>query len=76
MYERRFVGLFDIVVAQHARGQGMGRALTKAIMCWGREAGAEHAYLNVRDSNHVAVNLYSSLGFREAYSYHYRVPPR
>ena len=76
VYERRFVGLFDIVVAQHARGQGMGRALTKAIMCWGREAGAEHAYLNVRDSNHVAVNLYSSLGFREAYSYHYRVPPR
>lgn len=75
VYERGFVGLFDIVVVQKARGRGIGRAITMAIMCWGRDIGAEHAYLNVRGANRVALNLYASLGFSEAYAYHYRVPP-
>jgi len=73
--ESGFVGLFDIVVVPEARGRGIGRELTKAIMCWARNEGAEYAYLNVRSANKVALNLYASLGFNEAYAYHYRIPP-
>jgi N-acetylglutamate synthase len=73
--ERGFVGLFDIVVVPEARGRGLGRALTLAIMNWGRDSGAEHAYLAVRRANAVALDLYANLGFSEAYGYHYRVPP-
>lgn len=73
--ERGFVGLFDIVVVPEARGRGIGRDITKAIMCWARNAGSEYAYLNVRSVNSVALNLYASLGFKEAYAYHYRMPP-
>jgi N-acetylglutamate synthase len=75
VYERGMVGLFDIVVAPQARGRGVGRALTRAIMGWGRDAGAHEAYLSVRRANMVAMTLYASLGFAEAYAYHYRVPP-
>jgi ribosomal protein S18 acetylase RimI-like enzyme len=75
VYERGMVGLFDIVVVPKARGRGVGRALTEAILGWGKDAGAQKAYLNVRRANDVAVKLYSSLGFSEAYAYHYRVPP-
>jgi ribosomal protein S18 acetylase RimI-like enzyme len=70
--ERGAVGLFDIVVRPEFRGQGLGRALTRALMAWGREGGAETAYLQVNDANRVARALYENLGFRAAYSYHYR----
>jgi ribosomal protein S18 acetylase RimI-like enzyme len=70
--ERGAVGLFDIVVRPEFRGQGLGRALTRALMAWGRDGGAQTAYLQVSDANHAARALYESLGFRAAYPYHYR----
>jgi len=70
--ERGAVGLFDIVVRAEFRGRGFGRALTRALMDWGRQAGAENAYLQVSATNPVARRLYESLGFRDAYPYHYR----
>jgi N-acetylglutamate synthase len=76
VYERGMVGLFDIVVMPDARGRGGGRALTEAILGWGKDSGAQAAYLNVRRANDVAMKLYSSLGFSEAYAYHYRIPPQ
>jgi N-acetylglutamate synthase len=76
VYERGMVGLFDIVVTPDARGRGVGRALTEAILGWGKDSGAQRAYLNVRRANDVAMKLYSSLGFSEAYTYHYRIPPQ
>ena len=45
--ERGAVGLFDIVVRPEFRGRGLGRALTRALMAWGRDGGAETAYLQV-----------------------------
>jgi len=72
--ERGAVGLFDIVVAPGHRGQGHGRALVQALMQWGRDGGAETAYLQVREENAVARGLYAALGFTDAYRYHYRVP--
>jgi len=74
VYERGAVGLFDIVIAPEERGRGNGRALTNALLKWGRRAGARKAYLQVREQNDPARKLYASLGFLEAYRYHYRVP--
>ena len=70
--ERGAVRLFDIVVRPEFRGRGLGRAITRALMAWGRDGGAETAYLQVNDANRVARRLYGSLGFRAAYGYHYR----
>jgi ribosomal protein S18 acetylase RimI-like enzyme len=73
--ERGAVGLFDIAVAPAWRGQGCGRAITHALMGWGQSGGAGAAYLQVNESNKIAIGLYERLGFREAYHYHYRAPP-
>ena len=64
--------LIDIVVRPEFRGRGLGRAITRALMDWGRRQGAETAYLQVFDGNRVALALYESLNFRSGYAYHYR----
>jgi ribosomal protein S18 acetylase RimI-like enzyme len=70
--ERGAVGLFDIVVRPEFRGRGFGAAITRALMQWGREGGAQTAYLQVADDNLGARRLYEGLGFCAAYPYHYR----
>jgi predicted GNAT family acetyltransferase len=40
-----------------------------------RSEGARTAYLQVESDNPVASRLYASLGFTEAYAYHYRLAP-
>ena len=74
VYEEGLVGLFDIVIAPDMRGRGHGRALTDVPMSWGRRMGARTAYLQVHRANSAALGVYGSLGFKEAYGYHYRVP--
>jgi ribosomal protein S18 acetylase RimI-like enzyme len=73
--ERGFVGLFDIVVAPDLRGLGLGRQVVCALMAWARKHGAEHAYLQVRETNTGARDLYRTLGFTDAYRYTHRVAP-
>ncbi|WP_296223489.1 GNAT family N-acetyltransferase [Ralstonia sp. UBA689] len=67
------VGLFDVRVASAARGRGLGRVLTTAMLGWARMHGSAHAYLQVGADNAPAIGLYRSLGFADAYPYHYRV---
>lgn len=69
------IGLFDIAVHPDHRGQGHGRAITRALLAQGWCDGARMAYLQVGAGNGVAQTLYRSLGFAEAYGYHYRVRP-
>ena len=71
--DRGMTGLFDIVVVDAARGRGLGRKLTAALLHWGRSQGAGSAYLQVQGDNTVARALYERLGFTEAYRYHYRI---
>jgi N-acetylglutamate synthase len=71
--ERGFVGLFDIVVAPDLRGLGLGRQIVCALMEWARQQGAENAYLQVRESNTGARDLYRTLGFSDVYRYTHRV---
>lgn len=72
--ERGFVGLFDIVVLPDLRGLGLGRQMVCALTLWGRKAGATRAYLQVREDNEVARDLYRAVGFTDAYRYTHRVP--
>lgn len=74
-----YVGLFDVRVASAARGRGLGRAVTDAMLGWARTQGTVGtpvtAYLQVSAENVPALSLYRSLSFVEAYAYHYRVGP-
>ncbi|MBN9061695.1 MAG: hypothetical protein BGP06_20910 [Rhizobiales bacterium 65-9] len=65
--ERGYVGLQDITVAPARRGGGLGRALVVSLMAWGRDAGAQRAYLHVAATNEPARALYRSLGFVDVY---------
>ncbi len=71
--EQGCVGLLDIVVKEEYRGCGFGTVLCKALLEKGKECGAATGYLQVVDSNTVAKRLYKSLGFKDIYSYWYRV---
>jgi len=73
VYERGMAGLFDILVTPEARRTGAGTQITNALLNWGGAMGATHAYLQATERNQPARNLYVKLGFRQAYSYHYRV---
>lgn len=65
--------LSDIVVAPYARGRGLGRRLVAGLLGWAHAQGCREAMLQVLDGNQVARGLYRSLGFADAYPYHYRV---
>ncbi|MBR3107905.1 MAG: ribosomal protein S18-alanine N-acetyltransferase [Clostridia bacterium] len=53
----------NIAVLQEYRGQGIGRALTEALLKYASNLGVVYATLEVRRSNEIAQNLYKSLGF-------------
>ena len=66
-----WVGLGAIAVAAGARRRGLGRAITVALLAWGREHGAGRAFLQVSSDNTPGIALYTALGFRTAYDYRY-----
>ena len=67
------VGLFDIVTDKAFRGQGYGRQVVESILAWGKQNGAQKAYLQVMLNNPPALHLYSKIGFIETYQYWYRI---
>ena len=67
--------LSDIVVRADVRGRGHGRRLVAGLLGWAHQQGCAEAMLQVLDANPVARGLYASLGFTDAYPYHYRVRP-
>jgi N-acetylglutamate synthase len=71
--EDGFLGIFSLVTAASERNRGFGRQLIGWLADWGKEMGAETAYLQVMVDNEPARYLYASLGFRELYRYWYRV---
>lgn len=70
-----YIGLFDIVTDHDFRNRGYGRQLVTSILAWGRQNGAQTAYLQVMLRNLAALGLYSRIGFTEQYRYWYRIKP-
>lgn len=52
-----------VAVHPKHRRQGLGRRVLEALLAEAREAGAEHATLEVSSVNEAAMALYASLGF-------------
>ncbi|WP_208589596.1 GNAT family N-acetyltransferase [Gracilibacillus suaedae] len=71
--EDRWIGLYDIVTSEEHRNKGYGIELVSSILNWGKNHGAEKAYLQVMLHNKPALKLYEKLGFTEAYQYWYRI---
>jgi ribosomal-protein-alanine N-acetyltransferase len=57
--------ILNLCVARNFRGNGLSRMLLEYSLGRVRELGAKFIYLEVRPSNLVAINLYTSLGFEE-----------
>lgn len=69
--ENGYMLLQNVVVSSEHRGKGFGKKVCAALLAKAREAGAHHSYLQVVQTNTVAVNLYKKLGFEKLYSYWY-----
>ncbi|MGF1867772.1 ribosomal protein S18-alanine N-acetyltransferase [Enterovibrio norvegicus] len=57
--------LLNIAVAQTQQGKGYGKQLLLAFIDCMQSAGAQEAWLEVRESNVNAIRLYESQGFNE-----------
>lgn len=55
--------LFNLVVSEERRGEGIGAALLDAALLQAKGMGVEKVYLEVRRSNTPARKLYESRGF-------------
>lgn len=71
--EDGYIGLFDIVVREDVRRQGLGRVLVSGLLRQAHASGATTAYLQVMANNQPAIQLYTQLGFRDVYPYWYRM---
>jgi ribosomal protein S18 acetylase RimI-like enzyme len=67
-----WVALSCLAVDRRARRRGIGRALTRAALHEAVQRGAQRAFLQVEESNEVAIEMYADLGFTPAERYHYR----
>jgi ribosomal-protein-alanine N-acetyltransferase len=57
--------ILNLCIHPDWRGRGLGRKLIMRLLKIARQHGAEMAYLEVRESNQVALALYRNLGFEE-----------
>lgn len=73
MMEQEWLGIYDLATHPGHRGQGYARQLVLKLLQWGIRQGARHSYLQVLKNNAAAMRLYGKLGYREAYTYWYRV---
>ncbi|WP_099298135.1 GNAT family N-acetyltransferase [Corynebacterium dentalis] len=60
---RTWLGYSAVEVAEPFRRQGLGTYLGNEMLRWGVASGADHAYLEVIDSNTAGQALYHRLGF-------------
>ena len=74
VHDGDLAGLFEIATGAAERGKGFGRRIVLSALKWARLRGAQTAWLQVEAGNEAAIRLYGSLGFTEAYRYHYRRP--
>ena len=73
--EGRLAGLYDVHTLAAARQRGLATRLCRHLTSAAMALGADTVYLQVAADNTPARSLYQSIGFVEAYRYHYRVQP-
>jgi GNAT superfamily N-acetyltransferase len=71
-----WIGVTAVEVDAAHRRQGLGTAVMRAILEWGRERGAVSVYLQVADDNAAALALYDRLGFSRHHGYRYVLAPQ
>jgi GNAT superfamily N-acetyltransferase len=76
VHDNDLAGLFEMATETSRRGQGFGRRVLLSALKWAQARGARTAWLQVEADNERALGLYRSMGFTEAYRYHYRQPPQ
>nr|MBN2277547.1 ribosomal protein S18-alanine N-acetyltransferase [candidate division Zixibacteria bacterium] len=59
--------LSNVAVAPEYRGKSVAKLLINRILNMAKNANCEYIYLDVRQSNLSAIDLYRKLGFRELY---------
>jgi len=70
-------GVFLMRTQPAQRRKGHARRILAALLRFGRDAGAAHAFLQVEASNDPAIALYEGAAFKTVYSYDYwREEPR
>jgi ribosomal protein S18 acetylase RimI-like enzyme len=74
VHDGDLAGLFEVATDAAVRGRGHGRSLVLSALKWAKLRGARTAWLQVEAGNVAARRLYESIGFRDAYTYHYRRP--
>lgn len=62
---RRIYMIANVAVHPDSRHRGIGRAVTEQAMSHARQHGADELWLNARDDNPDALDMYTDLGFRE-----------
>ncbi|MBK7821673.1 MAG: GNAT family N-acetyltransferase [Tessaracoccus sp.] len=73
---RGWAVLSCVEVSPDARGEGLGRAVTRALAVEAHRLGARYLALQVEDDNVVARGLYASEGYVEHHTYAYLSPGR
>jgi ribosomal protein S18 acetylase RimI-like enzyme len=73
--EADLAGVFEVATNPAFRRRGHARSVLLSALKWAAARGARSAWLQVEEANHAALALYSSLGFRPVYGYHYRRLP-
>ncbi|MGE2689258.1 N-acetylglutamate synthase, CG3035 family [Mycolicibacterium pulveris] len=61
----RWLGISALRVAEAARRRGHARRLCAALLSWGAQLGASHAYVQVLIDNTAGRKLFESMGFTE-----------
>lgn len=57
--------LLNISIQSESRGNGYSKTLLEHFIRKARRSGGKEMFLEVRPSNHTAINLYASIGFNE-----------
>lgn len=67
-----FLYIVDVFVHPDYRRQKIATSMFFSLINnWGIKNGIQTLWLQVETENHKAINLYSNLGFKKAYSYYY-----
>jgi ribosomal protein S18 acetylase RimI-like enzyme len=70
--ERGWVGVYGMSTRPEVRRRGAATAVLRALAEWARARDGVRMYLQVEETNTVALELYERAGFRPAYRYWYR----